>query len=478
MLSQKSLQTARGVAESLVEDGVILTLTPTSLLSEVVAASRSPFDETSFAGSPLDTGLLYAVNVTAGDSAADSIHTVALEDLAEKIGELAVPHLRHARTVVAPIVTSFNDAVTARILAHKPHDPASDYNIIQVDMPEILKDASFLESLKKITAGQDLPPNLPLLNIGDFNADQVQSLVGAGLPDFADDIKKAILNIPEQDIKAFWNMFYNSGTADSRPIYSFLSETPYKRAQAFLLLYAVSMGLEQNVPESLKEISLAALRSDLDVQVRYAAVALNIAVNQIKGNRTAGSLVVRYDFDGKSAQVDSDLYAKFLEDGGEPDTLLGAILDRDQAHGSAALLETSKDRIRSWSDYVALVSKKHADEFVDWLRVAYKAELIESLKTLDSSEIEVNPSQGRYIDDVCAKAEKCLAEATEAELKDVPAMSLCLIAGVRFSHTSAKEILSDIQSACCNGEVDPREAATVAFSKYVSRFLASQIALV
>lgn len=474
MLSISALNTSKGFAESLADKGISLSLSPDSVLSAVVAACRSPFSETNFAGNIDETGIAYAANITAGDMDGDSIHTLTMDTLVDNLVSLVTPHVNHARSVVSPIVTNMHNAIAARVEGFVPSDPASNYSIKKIDIPAPLKESDLIEAFKQFE-GVDSPPHRPTLNIGPMTPAEIGELVAAGFPDCAEDAKRLIAETDPDFLKIVWATFFDTSNPLALSSDGIMSLDPYHRLIATVIGHLATLGLEQKTPDNLVGMTLSELRSTLDTIARWTGSVANYALLGCKNAKQLGQVVIRFNFETRSVLVDSDLYAQFLEAGGSPDVLLACLLDQKDIRGQASLLEYAKEGERSWNEFVVLNGRNHENEMLSYMRSLYTSEIRESMKDIHESEIEFCADKARHIDNVCKKADEIIACASEAELKDVAMMSLCLIAGCRFHFTSAYDLLKEIELTCRATKADPREAAVPAVLNYVVRFLADEI---
>lgn len=476
MLSISSLKTSRAFAESLADQGITLSLSPDSVLSAVVAACRAPFDEAGFKGNIDDTGIEYAAAVTAGDASGDSIHTNLMDVLVDNLTSLVVPHVNHARTVVAPIVSAMHQAIAERVEQFTPSDPASLYSIKKIDIPFIFKESDLAETFKHYE-GTEAPSYRPVMNIGEKTAVEIAEIAAASAPDNVEEINRFVAEIDPEFLKKIWASFFNSSDPCALNSDDILSLDPYHRLIASSLAHFVAVGMEQKTPEGLENITLSQLRETLDQIVRWTGAVTNFALLGCKNVKTLNQVVISYDFHNRCVLVDADLYSQFLENGGSPDVLLGCMLDHQDIRGQESLLNFAKEAERMWSEYVMLNARNHEREKLDFMRRLYSSEFRELLKDIHESEIEFCSDKARHIDTVCKKADEELEKASEAELKDVGLMSLCLIAGCRFHFTSAYELLKEIELTCRASGADPREAAVPAVLNYVVRFLANEISV-
>lgn len=477
MLSKSALSSARAFGESLAASGIHLTVTPNATIAALVDASRSPWTPNQAAlGDILNQGLEIAEIGTAGNAAADSVHTVLVDQIADRLSSLVAPHIAHARTVVSPLVTSMAENVAARVSEFRPSDPSARFSVIKQDIPLLFKETPLEEKFARF-AKEEIPAHLPVLNLNPRTVEEIIEICKAGQPDESDEVARFILSVEPDVLKQAWATFFETGSKDALRPDAVVNMNPFARLNFTLIGFLGAAGLEQQPPADLIGQDLSTFRVTIDTMIRWTASIVGLALNNCRASREFNTVVLAYEHSADTVYVDKDVYQKFLDQGGSPDVLMACLLDHDNASSLPALLAVAEQKESAWAEFSAHNARNHGKELSQFMRLLYSAEMREQMQNIDSTEKEYAPDQARYIDTVMKKVDECIACASEEELRDVNRMAMCLVANCRFHFTSAYEILSEIETTCRQAGVAPREAAGAAIMAYVTRFLIQEVAI-
>ena len=162
--------------------------------------------------------------------------------------------------------------------------------------------------------------------------------------------------------------------------------------------------------------------------------------------------------------------------------VLGVLVTNASTYNSSAILADAEKLMKGWNSYVMFTASGENDRFIEALRHSYVNHFTQAMQTLRPEEEEYLTSKQMNKTDFIRRCVEAAYEKvqtlTQEQLRNVPDVALSLVAGIRFSYSSAYDIINDINQVYIANpdlEIDIREAALVASYKYLARFFSAQI---
>jgi len=474
--------TAAGAAAALAARGQALSALPSTMLSDLVAKSALDGDALSLVatgGGGGDPVMAYGVMIqqaTDDQAGNPSDHSLAQGAFVDQIAKLVQGHVSYAKSVVKPLVLELGERLGKRAQELKGADPAAGVDVVVQNIPALLKDTSFLDTLsyykdKPVITIKDR------LNLQPKTNDEVRALMLTG-HQRTDEMVTAWLSTQEANFPLkVWCTFF---TTDQQTDYWGQEDLDYldvfSKQDVLLGAYLVARRIYDEVQESSLPLSTY---KDQVLQVRdYAGAVVVLSLKSIFDLITANILVVHHSSRDKKLWVNGEIYNDWLAKGGKPEILLGMLVSNNVAKSVSLIDEGKAAHEAAWQSYLTFKAVDTRNKFYDNYRVAVLSEFTTQLADQHETEQDVNVRNTDRLTKTIEAAGNYLSTLTSEALNDSYALALSLVAQIRFCHTSSFQILSDIETACkANPNVDVREAALLAVINYLGDWLGDQVTL-
>lgn len=498
MIKESSFTSTLPVASALALSGNIAVAKPGTILSELVAFS-APIETMGADGKPVLTTKEQEA-IAAGQSDLDFIgwrvqyategtfedptdHSRAMDAYIRDISKAVTAHVSFAKNTVRPLVTEMAEAFQSYKASFKPKEAADSANIRVLRLPSVLSDESFLDTFSAFKGKPILRPDTSF-SLGAKTAEELQQMVLIGHQRTDKMISEWVSNLPESFLFNVWTSFFCgtgvAATTGDTPVAINYDEVArlnaFDKADIALAITLISRKLEDNVEST--NLSLERYRAIASQFVEYGRTLLLSALESIALMLRAGTLIIEKNVRTMTVCVNGEIYKTWLDSGGTPEVLFGLLVD-DGSAISVTLINDSKDKYaKRWEQFSSFYRNRELGNSFTYAKNFLEQQFIGSLQNLTPSEQEIFAKRPNLIEANVAKAREFLASVRPQDIEDSYDVALQLVAKIRFAHTSAYQILSDIVEASKqNPNVDVREAALLAVINYVSDYMADQIAL-
>lgn len=482
MIRANSFNTAIPIASALAAAGKTLAAAPGSLLSELLSKSNPTVSMLStgvYEGMNTVESFGYVMSMLTEDGAGKpSDHSILNGNAVSQIAPAVGQHIHFAKNVVKPLVVELATRIEARSQDLKKMDPAAGVEIIMKSLPAILQDESFLDTLRHY---RDRTPTEPTnyLSIGDKSKEEIIALALIGHKRTDELIVEWLSKMPEQFLRKVWHSFFNV-EVDKEEIFdnSALDRmTVFDRIDYALAVYLIGRKVYEEVQDS--QMSLDKYKN-IAMSIRdYAGDFLVLHLKMVYSMIEGKILVIDSSLHDRTITVNGELYNDWINTGGKPEILLGMLTSNQIATSIPMIDAKAENHLRSWNTFLMFSTTENNNKFYDRLRQAVLVEFDQQLLTQDPSETEINDFTTERLIDVAKRANDYIDSLKNEDFHDFFAVALCLVAGMRFCHTSSYQILHDIGEACkANPQIDVREAALLAAINYLADSLADQIVVV
>lgn len=479
MIQKESILTAIGFAELLSANNQIVVAKPSTVLAEMVKRTNDDI----LATSDLDVFAGDVEHMTSGTLDAPSQHDIYSDEVIDQISKAVLNHINFAKNIVKPLVVDYAEGVMQYLQNFQYPSACDQFNVIVADLPELLEDEAFIDSLKKYTGKTILKPEtmpslarkapeelLTLMLTGDREADQA---ITSWYTRLGNDF--------------FMNLWENLFRADQpeRAILSYvgyddiLGYDVFERADYALAIYLLANKLFDVVDEGVEGVNLNAYRNIMAETRDFGAAILTNIIARVDGFEKTKLLVVASDATKQQIKVYGKVYRNWLASGGCVETILGLIVS-----GRAVTTQVAVDEIRpylleTWKTHSAFFTAAESNKRFDYFKDALVVKFKEIMQSLTAEEREFTDSTTDYMIAVDRRFIEELAKLRSADMEDVYSVALKLVCRARFYYTDAESILTDIvEIAKINPNVDVREAALVATINYVADYVAAQMTVV
>lgn len=479
MLKISTLQASMTLATQWSDKGLVATAKSNTALGELVGMSALPYQLPVESDSDIETVFQGLEAITKSNVEQNSQHDLQINALVDQLSRLVTTHVGFAKNVVKPLVVDFAKSVQDYLQTYKPKSASENFELKVFNAPELIYDESFLDTLKPYQGKTVLVPDLrfklafkteeELLGMVVFGSERVDQLI--------------IKWHSEQDenfLSRVYNSFFSSENTKDIITYQGIDKlTITDRMSYALAILLLSNKLMNNADGSDENINLQTHKATALQYMSYAGALLVDCINKYALMVKTNQLVIYSDQFKKLVAVNGLVYREWLNEGGSPEVILGYLISGDQ-RGSKEYINTKRDvYLKGWNSYISFYEVDQSNRFIDYFKDYLLSQFTLSLKEGVEAQEEYALKNPNYYTNVADSAKQYVNNLSKDQIQDVYAISLMLVAGVRFYYTPAFNILSDINEvAKVNPEVDVREAALLAVVNYISDYFASQITLV
>jgi hypothetical protein len=479
MLKSNSYLAAIPFADKLAAEGKSVIPKPNTTMSELVRLSSTilPFkveDDESLAafGQVLEVSTQSSVDN-------ESQYGLEMDGYINDISKLVTSHISFAKNVVKPIFLQFADNVKHYLETNKLKEASSRFEIKCLDIPEILLDDSFIDTLKYYEGKTLLYPEASAkLRLEVKTHEELVALLSTGRAKTDTLIHKWLARQDSDFLTNIWISFFTASTVlkDSQ-YYDFRrvsTSNAFEAADVALAVLLLSRKIYDDVQST--DLNLQAYQNFV-VQLRdYAGTVLYNSFRKIELFVKNKNLVVEYGADHYTAKVNGLVYREWLDKGGSPEVIFGLIVSNNSTTSQTLIDGMAPELLKAWNSYVVFHNTNESNKVFDYYKNYLILALDMSYKDMSDEErkvVDANPNFYSTVKKLVDKEIDCLKASDMGNVYDV---ALLIIAKCRFYYTSSYSILSDINEAGkINPNVDVREAALLAAINYVSDYIAYQL---
>ena len=472
MLNERTLKSTVGPAEEFIEKGLVLSPVPDTVLNELFISSYSDITANE---ESIDSVLSTMQTNSEGTMDEPTIHDKVMDDTVRDLTKIVLSHVSEARNTIKPKVMEFREALTRYVEDNSIADPYAEFNIIEKSIPEFLTDATVVTEIDKY---EGKPPVLPTLKVSlnDKDVDEIVKAASTGSDRLNKLLVATLADLGDDNLLAIYRSFFTSVPLDNVMTYDEISKLDlYEKLRVYTVIYMLSKKFIANVEEGTGLTLNVYLKAMADIR-DHAGSNLYVVLKQVAMLIRTKQLIVRNSSARKTAIVSGEVYKEWLEDGGTPEIILGVIVGNSNDTSTVAIDKMRNHYESMWNSYVTFSRVDNANKSFRYFKEFLSRQLLSSLDEttdLEKSYLEDNPN---YRDNVTSLMTEYIDGLKINDMNDLNAVSLEVVAKIRFYFTSAYSILSDIEQAfVVNKNVDVREAALLAVINYVTDYISDQI---
>jgi len=405
-----------------------------------------------------------------------STHDALMDNYIEDLKNILNNHISFARNVVNKEISSLREKVTINLENYKYKDPEDFFKVTYYSLPEVftsyfisdeinnysssnkyfyekLNLNSILSSefnlLEYILIGNEEEDNLIKKWFNELTTEKALSYIVNNIPEYS-------LSIPNLlDYSLINYLFYRNLTikADINTGDSSVSLKSKSAANRDYFGFKVYNALESYKREIRNECILT---TNSDMNFSYLNEnSLNITIYE-------------------------ENFAKVVESGVNIEVLFGYICSSNNPNVTIKNLIENKDKyISLWNNTRSLYLLYLNNNKINIFKQILRTEFENSLNNLTENELEVHNGDTNKLLTIKQEANKYIDKLLIDDIEDLEAICLDLVAGMRFSFSSAYFILKEMKSILSlNENMEPIEAALLASIKYITDFLLDQIEII
>jgi len=501
MLTMESLKAALPLATVLDSRGLILTPVTGSPLDAIVAATRSDTNFNDVVPEGMDRSAGSSGGVSAGCYTPDIVnieyianckspelklqqidptietipnissqHDLVMDHVVSVASEAIRNHMIFAKDVVAAAVENLVTR-TQTVLATLTPSALMSMEVVVYNPPKPLTNSNLESAVRKFS---DLPFDIPVMNmkLPTISASEIVELMKTGSRSLDDDITEWVASKGDLFFINIWENVFQIKQAElheREPITfkTFLFDSVDAIDNA-LAVYLLARKLEDGpLPDT--EMNLNAYNKTIIEYRNHAAHRLSIAFDELDKISKAGLLVRKVE--GSVTTVNGDVYAKWIEAGGDNEVLFGNALSAGKEVTLSAIDANASTLKELWVKHATLISSVERNRLFNRTKEILSHEFNKQLVEVSDDEVGGPDSRANII-----KAfNDCLTNLREDELQDLWDAVLKLLCASRFVRTEARRILLGIERVKKeNPHVDVRECAAISMIEYCAWWLTSQ----
>lgn len=481
MISKSAIAASRTVVENLSSDNKTLDVNGDSILQNLVEASISP-------GLALDLAEPAYVGVVSDELISTStqhrgpdgifVHDLAKDEVVTAVAATIAANLDLARNVVIPMArdTHLNYLTVLEQLEKDVIQPVSIlpnvYHAIW-GMPQLIGMIERFESTPKATI--EFPAGMP-----SMNEEVIVDLMKTGIPELDMEIGAWVKDQADGKIRdVFNNVFVSRYQMPGGYINAkHKTEEGYDRND-LLALFLVAASFENNLPDGV-DIDLNTLRRGMWAVRDQVGRILASELRRREMIRKNNTLVIDIsekpvgDNIYRVVSVNNDVYRKYLEEGGTPESIYGAIV-YDESTTYGMLLSNKENNERRWANHHGMfIQRTGAEMFTAQKRALLNAVMKSYLQTDNEERGVSEASMSAMLKDAVEAIEPGDFKKDNGQVivRDVVCKTI-------FAHTNVGRVLSAMDAVEeTDPELTPREAALFATIDLLARWMADQISLI
>lgn len=415
-----------------------------------------------------------------------SEHSAMIGTYIDTLVPMVTQQIAFIQTQVVPRVYEFESKMDGVLTRLEGMSPMADFNIIQVSDVAVLRETEFMEMVQRYADPDvnipDSPGSLPAMS-----TEELLKIMTVSSGALDQSLKAYLATKGDGWLQDIWHYYFaRQNTTPSGSVGANIYQgglagmermASYDRQAVALAVFLLSRGLLDE-PLDNSGISLSNWRSLMDAISRWSAHQAITATRQLSSIAQGETIVISTADNGRTIVVNSEAYAKYLEQGGELTDIIGAVLSNRSLNYSIQGMQEAGDRYRQvWDNYCA-ISRSHMDsKAATMLRSEAMHAFVHLCKVCNEDEHEYMTTCGVSFEGMQAQVKEIVDGMSLKQLRHTRDLALCLVAGVRFAHTPAKQFLLDMQEAQDAGCEKPAEAAAVAALGYIADFLSCDLAL-
>lgn len=476
MITEKVLSAVVPLARQLTENGHNLSAAQGTPLGELVSANLSAeaYALATTPESPIPSNMLLDDSKRRGPSG-DVDHDEAMKELVGLASQAIVGNLHTARNVVIPAVKEVHDLYSTTMQAMEV-DAKQPVTIVPNVYHDIWSSAQ-LQGLVERFENAALNEAKVTVALPMIDGASLMEMLKTGIGSFDEQVMDWFENQPADKPMETYRKVFIEGLPVGRQTNA-VHETPNGALDRndLLLTFLIASNFEEHMPDGITA-DLSSLRLIMARLREQAGRAIGAEFKRRDRDRRIKNLVYRvakYDWeytnDGRTTvMVNNDVYKAFLEEGGTPEAIYGAVVTGGSTEYHS-LIENKDLNEKRWGKHAAMHSQKVAAQIYTSQREAARLAMTRYINAQDQEELPMAK------EDLHQRTLKVLGTMNPRDFNDDLAALRCVVCDVLFAHTNVKMVLNAMDTAEMeNPDMNARECALMSVIDLVARWMAAQI---
>lgn len=475
MLSLEALNSAKDLVSILADKNVTLTLANESPLRDLMGLTRvsnaieclSEIDSLPLA--------LYNLNKpNTGDRDVDvSEHTAFMDHLGEVLGNLLAGQVAFSTSVVLPAIGELHN----ELKAVGDLETACGIRSYKVEMVTgaSLMDVSAISDLVERFSGITPPRELPFkLDFKPMDDEALIALLKIGGKEYDEAIDVFVAQQGIVLIREVWSVVFQGDRQDFGDYDQFRADRVKGLGRNFATFLIASKLLMDSkaMPEVTGLSGMSSNRYGMYLKSLQEASGAALYANQAfkRQEEKNGKLIDKVD--NKTVYVNKVVYDRYMSEGGDIETLLGAAISNDRKTFLEDINATADKYKQAWQYHVTIARQNAMTSAVIDARNCISNWVRRHLR--GNEDVVVRNNVNRIVDNANAFVETI----TRKDVDDIDILAMRAVCLIVYNHTPALQILSGVNEAMTsNADVTKEDALNMSVLNYVSEWFADQIVI-
>lgn len=474
MLTLEALNSTKDLVAYLADKGVTLRPKAGTPIAEAVAATKAYCEPieclTKIDGLPETLYQRDTPTVLADGSEIDP-HTDYQEAAASALGLQLASHVAHATTVVLPVIADLYTAIKTA----QDHESAAGINSFKIEMitGSALLGLSEIESKVDEFASISAPQELPfVLDFKPLSDEELVALMQIGASTYDDAVGVFISQAGMPAIREVWDTVFG-GNPQRVPNYDVFRSDAKKaevRNFATFLIASRLMIDKDKLPEVTGEARLSSAKYPLALRslIEVSGKALYSLLTRKRQQEKLGKIIEQVQ--GKTVFVNKVVYDRYMADGGDIETILGAAIS-DGPAATVPVIHANQEKYQdAWAYYSAREKTNAASNELLIVRYAINGFIRQYVQKTQDQVIIDNRAL------ILSQLDSWIESIYKPTLADVYTLATRTVCTVLFNHTDADKILCGVTDAMqANPDISKEDALNLSVTDYVASWFAAQI---
>lgn len=465
MLTEKHLNQAAAIDNTLKEKGLTLVLKNDSPLNEIVQYVETPYtrDLPSMESRDLSKEI---VKLTMsfedeGQVAYDAAMDRVVADLAPKLADF----IALAKEQVNPLIKKVTKGALNTTEAFGTTDILNGIEVREGDLPDFLLDTSFINLVEEYRDKQfnnNPLPSKPVFPTMEPSA--IRTLI-ANYPVVGTQVSEW-LGESDVDYQAY-NGVFRQQYQDKQNIGAIFNHD-VNALKNSVVIFILSNVFIQDMPQGVLG-TLSEYNTTLSILRSQSALGIRNYLDKLERSAKAGILISSRT--EKAINVNPILYREWIEKGGDVETIYGLSLRKDP-YETIDDINGNKDKLlKTWNDYK---EKNLSVNSVMYLNKVKESLLINFVTALS----EADKDFGVDNDTAIKTFKELLEHVGSKDLEDIPNLAVKLVCRSKYPQSEVEVFISGINDAA-NDEhgLNANEGALISLIKYVGLWVSSTISI-
>lgn len=475
MLTLEALNSAKDLVSILADKNVTLSLAKDSPLRELMGLTR--VSNAIECLSEIDTLplALYDMNRpnTNDPELEVSEHTAFMDHMGDTLGKLLAGQVAFATSVVLPAIGELHNELKA----------AGDLETVcgirsyKVEMVSgaSLMDVSAIVDLVDGFSGVNPPRELPLqLDFKPLGDEELINLLKIGGKEYDDAIDVFVAQQGIVLIREVWATVFQGDRQNYGDYDQFRADRVKGLGRNFTTFLIASKLLMDSkaMPEVTGLSGMSSNKYSMYLkslqEVTGSALYTNLSFKRQEEKR--GKLIDKVD--NKTVYVNKVVYDRYMSEGGDIETLLGAAISNDRKNYLDEINVNAEKYKQAWQYHVTIARQNAATSTVIDTRSCISNWVRRHLRNNEDTVVRNNVN--RIIDNANAFVETI----SRKDVSDIDILAMRAVCLIVYNHTPALAIMSGVNEAMStNAEVTKEDALNMSVLNYVSEWFADQIVI-